>query len=50
MQFDRRQYIEWVARTSPDSEFSGVTVLTRDEDGAIFHIANPLNSRKDLSP
>jgi len=50
MQFDRKQYIEWVARTSPDIEFSGVTVPTRDEDGAIVHIANPLNSRKDMSP
>ena len=48
MQFDRKQYIEWVARTSPDIEFSGV--LTRDEDGAIVHIANPLNSRRDMSP
>jgi len=36
-----------VARTSPDIQFSGVTVLTPDEDGAIVHIANPLNSRKN---
>ena len=50
MQFDRKQYIEWVVHTSPDIEFSRVTVLTRDEDGAIVHIANPLNSRKDMSP
>ena len=50
MQFDRKQFIEWVARTSPDIEFSGVTVLTRDEAGAIVHIANPLNSKKDMSP
>jgi hypothetical protein len=50
MEFDRKQYIEWGARTSPDIEFSGVTVLTRDEDRAIVHIANPLNSRKDMSP
>jgi hypothetical protein len=50
MQLDRKQYIERVARTSPDIEFSGVTGLTRDEDEAIVHIANPLNSRKDGSP
>jgi hypothetical protein len=35
MQFDRKQYIEWVARTSPDIEFPGVTVLTRDEEGQL---------------
>ena len=40
----------WMARTSPDIEFSSVTVLTRDEDRAIVHIANPLNSRKAMSP
>jgi len=50
MQLDRKQYIEWVARTSPDIEFSDVTGLTRDEDGAIVHIANSLNSRKEMSP
>ena len=35
MQFDRKQYIEWVARTSPDIEFSGVTVVTRDKTGQL---------------
>ena len=38
----------WVGRTSPDIEFSSVTVLTCDEDRAIVHIANPLNSRKAM--
>ena len=34
-----KQYIEWVAEAHEGVKFAGVTVLTRDEAGAIAHIA-----------
>lgn len=34
-----KQYLEWVARAHEGTEFSGVTVLTRNDVGSIEHIA-----------
>lgn len=36
---DRKQYIEWEAEAHEGVAFDGVTILTRDESGAIAHIA-----------
>jgi hypothetical protein len=35
----RRQYLEWKARAFGDIGMSGVTVITRNEAGAIAHLA-----------
>ncbi|QJW56463.1 2-hydroxy-6-oxononadienedioate/2-hydroxy-6-oxononatrienedioate hydrolase [Serratia plymuthica] len=34
-----KQYVEWVAEAHEGVKFDGITILTRDESGAIAHIA-----------
>ncbi|MDB5576603.1 MAG: alpha/beta hydrolase [Bradyrhizobium sp.] len=34
-----KQYVEWVAEAHEGVAFAGVTVLTRDDEGAIVHVA-----------
>nr|WP_180166597.1 alpha/beta hydrolase [Stenotrophomonas sp. SbOxS2]NYT99449.1 alpha/beta hydrolase [Stenotrophomonas sp. SbOxS2] len=34
-----KQYLEWTAEAHEGMKFAGITILTRDDDGAIAHIA-----------
>jgi hypothetical protein len=47
-----RTYVEWEAEAPTGTRFNGVTVLTRDADGLISHVAihhRPLDAALEFS-